>query len=122
MKSQERFALIGVAGLLVAGFVLSQIYIHKRNREELEDIARELAFTWKNQLNLDHEQTQLMEDVIIAYTIRKNEVLNSGVNEDSLIRRLQAVQRNEHKKLKKILTEEQFEKYIQVNKGLTRKS
>ncbi|WP_372918812.1 hypothetical protein [Salegentibacter sp.] len=122
MKSQQRIALIGVAGLLVAGFVYSQIYIHKRNREELEEIARELAYTWKHQLNLDHEQTLLMEDVIIAYTIRKNEVLNSGVNEDSLIRKLQAIQRNEHKKLKKILTEDQFEKYIQVNKGLTRKS
>ena len=122
MKLQERIALIGAAGILVAGFVYSQIYIHKRNREELEEIARELAFTWKQKLDLDHEQTLLMEDVIIAYTIRKNEVLNSGVNEDSLIRRLQAIQRNEHKKLKKILTEEQFEKYIKVSKGLTQKS
>lgn len=122
MKLQERIALIGAAGLLVAGFVYSQIYIHKRNREELEDIARELAFTWKKQLDLDPEQTLLMEDVIIAYTIRKNEVLNSGVKEDSLIRKLQAIQRNEHKKLKKILSEDQFEKYIQVSKGLTQKS
>ncbi|WP_081210843.1 hypothetical protein [Salegentibacter sediminis] len=122
MKPQERIAIIGVAGLLVAGFVYSQIYIHKRNREELEEIARELAYTWKQELDLDHEQTLLMEDVIIAYTIRKNEVLNSGVNEDSLIRRLQAIQRNEHKKLKKFLTEAQFEKYIKVNKNLTRKA
>lgn len=122
MKPQQRIALIGAAGLLVAGFVYSQIYIHKRNREELEDIARELAYTWKQKLNLDHEQTLLMEDVIIAYTIRKNEVLNSGVNEDSLIRRLQAIQQSEHKKLRKFLTEEQFEKYIQVNKSLTRKA
>lgn len=122
MKPQERIAIIGVAGLLVAGFVYSQIYIHKKNREELEDIARELAYTWKQELHLDHEQTLLMEDVIIAYTIRKNEVLNSGVNEDSLIRRLQAIQRNENKKLKKFLTEAQFEKYIKVNKNLTRKA
>lgn len=122
MKTQERIAIIGVAGLLVAGFVYSQIYIHKKNREELEDIARELAYTWKQELNLDHEQTLLMEDVIIAYTIRKNEVLNSGVNEDSLIRKLQAIQRNEHKKLKKFLTDNQFENYIKVNKNLTRKA
>ncbi len=122
MKSQERIAIIGVAGLLVAGFVYSQIYIHKKNREELEDIARELAYTWKQELNLDHEQTLLMEDVIVAYTIRKNEVLNSGVNEDSLIRKLQAIQRNEHKKLRKFLTDEQFENYIKVNKNLTRKA
>lgn len=122
MKTQERIAIIGVAGLLVAGFVYSQIYIHKKNREELEDIARELAYTWKQELNLDHEQTLLMEDVIIAYTIRKNEVLNSGVNEDSLIRKLQAIQRNEHKKLKKFLTDKQFENYIKVNKNLTRKA
>ena len=122
MKSNQRIALIGVAGLLVTGFVFTQIYIHKKNREELEDIAMELADTWKIELGLNHEQTLLMEDAIIEYTLRKNEVINSGVNQDSLIRRLQAIQKIEHKRLKKFLSDEQFENYIQVNKKLTRKA
>lgn len=122
MKSNHRIALIGVAGLLVTGFVFSQIYIHKKNREELEDIARELADTWKIELGLSHEQTLLMEDAIIEYTLRKNEVINSGVNQDSLIRRLQAIQKIEHNKLRKFLSDEQFENYIQINKKITRKA
>lgn len=122
MTKQQRIALIGLAGVLVTGFVFSNIYIHKKNKKELEDIARELAYTWKQQLNLTPEQTVLLEDSIIEFTLRKNEVLNSGIKQDSVIRRLQAIQRNEHKKLKKFLDEEQFENYLLINKNITRKA
>lgn len=122
MTKQQRIALIGLAGVLVTGFVFSNIYIHKKNKKELEDIARELAYTWKQQLKLTPEQTVLLEDSIIEFTLRKNEVLNSGIKQDSIIRRLQAIQRNEHKKLKKFLDEEQFENYLLINKNITRKA
>lgn len=122
MTTQQRIALIGLAGVLVTGVVFSNVYIHKRNRKELEDIARELAYTWKKKLNLTPEQMVLLEDSIIEFTLRKNEVLNSGIKQDSVIRRLQAIQRNEHKKLKKFLDEEQFENYLQINKNITRKA
>lgn len=122
MTTQQRIALIGLAGVLVSGFVFSNIYIHKRNRKELEDVARELAYTWKKKLNLTPEQTVLLEDSIIEFTLRKNEVLNSGIKQESVIRRLQAIQRNEHNRLKKFLDKEQFENYLQINKNITRKA
>lgn len=122
MKAQHRIALIGFAGVLVTSFVFSQIYIHNKNREELQEIARELAIIWQKELDLNPEQTLQMEDAIIEFTIRKNEVLNSGIKEDSLVRRLQAIQRNEHRKLRKFLDEEQFQQYLRVNKNLTRKT
>ncbi len=122
MKTHHRIALIGAAGLLVAGFVYAQMYMHQKSREELEEIARELALTWQKELNLDYEQTRQMEDAIIEYTIKKNEILNSGIKQDSLIRRLQAVQRNEHKKLQSFLDEHQFENYLSLNKKITRKA
>ncbi|MCM8569933.1 hypothetical protein NE848_11125 [Gramella jeungdoensis] len=122
MKLQHRIALIGVAAAAVAGFVYSQIYIHERNRREIKEIAAELALTWKDQLNLDEEQTSLLEDSIIEYTIKKNEIINSSLNITQQVNKLKAIQRNEHKNLKKFLDEDQYDHYIFINKELTRKS
>ncbi len=122
MKTHHRIALIGAAGLLVAGFVFTQMYMHHKSREELEEIAHELALTWQKELNLDYEQALQMENVIIEYTIRKNEIINSGIKQDSLIRKLQAVQRNEHKKLQSFLDKNQFEAYLNLNKKITNKT
>ncbi|MDX1542397.1 MAG: hypothetical protein R3214_00515 [Christiangramia sp.] len=122
MKLQHRIALIGIAAAAVAGFVYSQMYIHERNRREIKDIAAELALTWKDQLNLNEEQTALLEDSIIEYTIKKNEIINSSLNTTQQITKLKAIQRNEHKNLKKFLDEDQYDHYIFINKELTRKS
>ncbi|MGA9324831.1 MAG: hypothetical protein WCE57_00585 [Salegentibacter sp.] len=121
MKLQHRIALIGLAGAVVAGFVYTQLYIHKKNRQELEEIARELAYTWQYKLGLNEEQTLHLENVIIAFTIKKNEILNSILSEDAKIERLQAIQRAEHKSLQRFLEKDQFEEYLRLNKQMTRK-
>ncbi|GAA4324427.1 hypothetical protein GCM10023115_53730 [Pontixanthobacter gangjinensis] len=122
MKLQHRIALISVAAAAVAGFVYSQIYIHERNRREIKEVAGELALTWKDQLQLNQEQTQLLEDSIIEYTIKKNEIINSSLGINQQVNKLKAIQKNEHRSLQKFLTEDQFENYIFLNKQLTRKS
>lgn len=122
MKLQHRIALISVAAAAVAGFVYSQIYIHERNRKEIKDVAAELALTWKYQLDLTEEQTLLLEDSIIEYTIKKNEIINSSLNTNQQINKLKSIQKNEHKNLKKFMSDEQFDNYIFLNKQLTKKS
>lgn len=122
MKLQHRIALISVSAAAVAGFVYSQIYIHEKNRREIKEVAGELAYTWKEQLQLNQEQTRLLEDSIIEYTIKKNEIINSSLGNIQQINKLKSIQKNEHKALRKFLTEEQYENYIFLNKQLTRKS
>ncbi|MCB7480414.1 hypothetical protein [Christiangramia sediminis] len=122
MKLQHKIALISVAAAAVAGFVYSQIYIHEKNRKEIREIAAELALTWKGQLNLNPEQTDLLEDAIIEYTIKKNEIINSSLGNIQQINKLKTIQKNEHHTLKKFLDEDQFENYIFLNKQITRKS
>lgn len=121
MKLQHRIALISVAAAAVAGFVYSQIYIHEKNRREIKEIAEELALTWKEQLDLTEAQALLLEDAIIEYTIKKNEIINSGLSTNNQVRKLKAIQHSEHKALQKIMNEDQFESYIFLNKQLTRK-
>ena len=122
MKVQHRIALISVAAAAVAGFVYSQIYIHEKNRREIKDVASELALTWKDQLQLNSTQTQLLEDSIIEYTIKKNEIINSSLGTTQQINKLKSIQKNEYKSLRKFLREDQFENYVHLNKQLTRKS
>ena len=122
MKLQYRITIIGLAAAAVAGFVYSQIHIHEKNRREIREIAAELALTWKNQLNLTLDQTQLLEDSIIEYTIKKNEIINSSLGTGQQVNKLKTIQKSEYKSLQKFLDEEQFENYIHLNKQLTRKS
>jgi len=122
MKVQHRIALISVAAAAVAGFVYSQIYIHEKNRREIKEVANELALTWKDQLQLNATQTQLLEDSIIEYTIKKNEIINSSLGTMQQINKLKSIQKNEYRSLSKFLNEDQFENYVYLNKKLTRKS
>lgn len=122
MKIQHKIALIGVAAAAVAGFVYTQIYIHEKNRKEIREVAGELALTWKSQLNLTDEQTMLLEDSIIEFTIKKNEIINSSLSTALQINKLKSIQKNEHRNLQKFMNDEQFENYIFLNKQLTKKS
>ncbi len=118
MKLQNRILLLSLAAAAVGGFVYSQIYIHEKNRKELREIAREIAFTWKDKLGLSQEQTLLLEDIIIEFTILKNEIIKSSQEKQAIIQNLQRVQVREYKNLKKILSEPQFEAYVGINKNL----
>ncbi|PKD16143.1 hypothetical protein APR41_10135 [Salegentibacter salinarum] len=123
MKTQHKIAIIGAAGFLVAGFIFSHFYLHRKSRKELLEIARELAYTWKRELELDFEQTGKLEDLIIEYTLKKNEILNTtALTEDEIIFKLKEIQKAEHKKLQKLMSKKQFEKYLELNKKISRKS
>lgn len=121
MKLKNRILLLGLSFILVGGFVYSQIFIHNRNRKELIDIAREIALNWKEKLGLNQEQTSKLENIIIEFTIFKNEIINSDLPENEKISELQKIQRREHKKLQRILSDSQFENYIGINRKIPNK-
>jgi len=118
MKLQNRIFLIGLSAALVGGFVISQIYIHEKNRKELRDVAREIALNWKDKIGLSEEQTLLLEDIIIEFTIIKNEIIKSQQEKQAIIQKLQRVQVREYNNLRKILSEAQFEAYVGINKKM----
>ena len=118
MKFQKRLILLGVTAIAIGGFVYSQIFIHEKNRKDLREIARDIAFHWKEKLDLTPAQTSVLENIIIEFTLRKNEIINSDVPSPIKIRKLQKVQRREHRNLKKILNEDKFNAYVGLNKKL----
>ncbi|MCJ7757792.1 MAG: hypothetical protein MUP24_06555 [Gillisia sp.] len=118
MKLQNRIFLLGLSVALTGGFVFSQIYIHEKNRKELREVAREIALNWKDKLGLSEEQTLLLEDIIIEFTIIKNEIIKSSQEKQAIIQNLQRVQVREYKNLRKILSEPQFDAYVGINKKI----
>ena len=122
MKLQQKIGLISLAGVLVAGYVYSKIYIQEQRRQEIKDVAEELAYAWRPKLGLTLDQVHGFENLIIEYTIKKNEILNSSINHDKQITKLKSIQKEEHLKLRKLLSEEQFERYLEVSRKLTQKS
>ncbi|CAN5378664.1 hypothetical protein BH23BAC2_BH23BAC2_08970 [soil metagenome] len=115
MNLQNRLLLLGFTAIAVGGFVYSQIFIHEKNRRDLREIAQEIANTWKTRLDLTAEQTHVLENIIIEYTIKKNEIINSEISENIKIQKLQKVQKREHKNLKKILDDTKFDTYTNKN-------
>jgi len=121
MTLQNRFVLLGLTAIAVGGFVYSQIFVHEKNRKDLREIARELAHSWKERLDLSEKQTRTLEDIIIEFTIRKNNIINSNVPSQEKIQKLQKVQRWEHRNLRKLLDENKFDTYLGVNKKIPNK-
>ncbi|MDN3594534.1 hypothetical protein [Zunongwangia endophytica] len=121
LTPNQRISLISLATVVVAGFVASQIYMNKKSREEIKEIAEELSLLWKDRLFLNEEQTLKMEDLIIEYTLKKNEIINSSMNPIAQVRKLKAIQKVEHRNLAKMLSNEQFENYININKTIQKK-
>jgi PP-loop superfamily ATP-utilizing enzyme len=118
MKLQNKILLLGLAAISIGGFVYSQIFIHEKNRKELREVAREIALNWKDKLGLSEEQTLLLEDIIIEFTIIKNEIIQSSQERQAIIKNLQRIQVREYKNLRKILSEPQFETYVGINKNI----
>lgn len=118
---QKRLLFLGLTAIAVGGFVYSQIFIHEKNRKDLRDIARELALTWKERLDLNEKQTRTLEDIIIEFTIRKNSIINSDVPSPLKIQKLQKIQRREHRNLRKLLDEAKFDAYLGVNQKIPNK-
>ena len=121
MTLQNRLVILGLTTIAVGGFVYSQIFIHEKNRRDLRDIARDLAFSWKERLDLNDKQTRILEDIIIEFTIRKNSIINSDAPSPTKIQKLQKVQRREHRNLRKVLNDTKFDTYLGVNKNIPNK-
>ncbi len=118
MTLHNRLILLGLTTIAVGGFVYTQIFIHNKNRKDLVEIAREIAFTWKEKLGLSRGQTEVLENIIIEFTIRKNEILNANSSQSEKIQRLQKIQVKEHRSLRKVLSESEFNNYVGINKNI----
>ncbi len=118
MTLEKRLLLLGLTTMAIGGFVYSQIFIHEKNRKDLREIARELALNWREKLDLNENQTRILEHIIIEFTIRKNSIINSDAPAPTKIQKLQKIQRREHRNLRKLLDDAKFDAYLGINQKI----
>ena len=114
MKTRNKF--LAVAFFLMAFFTVTES--HSQNMlqgdpdPEIEQRAAETMEMWARQLGLTGEQEILMEKKIIEFEMKRQEVLNSKMNEAAKKERLIVLQEEENADMADILTQPQLDRYL----------
>ncbi|MCM4159074.1 hypothetical protein FHG64_08790 [Antarcticibacterium flavum] len=90
--------------------------------QELREIAKEATARWNMELSLTTKQARLIEKKILEFEMKKEEIMNSKMNEEAKKARLTALQTRESSEFRNILTKPQFEKYLEVQSRKLRPS
>ena len=85
---------------------------------EIREMARETSATWTRELGLTEKQEILMEKELIAYAMKKEELLQSKMQEEAKAIRLLALQQEENGAMRNILTKPQYERYVVLKQKL----
>lgn len=116
MKSFSIYRFIVI--LLTVGFTTATGYSQSMTQGEPTEEIREYADAetemWKDELALTSKQEDLMEKKIIEFAMKKQELLQSKMQEEAKTERLKMLQISEHRDMRDILTKPQFERYIAI--------
>jgi len=79
---------------------------------EIKEMARDASSMWSTELGLTEKQEILMEKKFIEFGMKKEELLNSKMQEEAKAKRLLALQEAENADMRDILTKPQHERYL----------
>lgn len=120
MKNLRSVTIILMA-LFLSFTVSSQELTPGQPGQDLREIAKETTKKWDLELSLTEKQARLLEKKILKFEMKKEEVLNSKMNEEAKKARLTALQTEETHEFRNILTKPQYEKYLAVKSENLRK-
>ena len=104
--------LILFTALLFTDIGHSQNMLQGEPSQEIRETAEERVNAWTSELALTSKQSDLMENKIIEFAMKRNEILNSKMREEAKTERLKRLQVLENKDMRDILTKPQYERYI----------
>lgn len=102
--------IIALVLFTTAGF--SQSPLQEEPSQEIREMAQEEADFWSTELGLTEKQEVLMEKKITEYAIKKEEILQSKMQEEAKATRILELQQAESRDMKDILTKPQYEEYL----------
>lgn len=116
IKGIYRYLLLFCIAFLTGAAAISQTMIQPEPSQELEEAAREQAEMWDEELSLTAEQLALMEDKIIEFAMKKDQVLQSDIGEEEKSQQLIELQESENRDMRDILTKPQYDRYLMLQK------
>lgn len=106
-------ALIFIAFALFSGsYGYSQNILQGEPSMEIREMAKEASDMWSTELGLTEKQEILMEKKFIEFGMKKEELLQSKMQEEAKNMRLLALQEAENADMRDILTKPQYERYL----------
>lgn len=117
----RNFKYTSITGLFIllffcTGNFMAQNIMQGEPGQKIREMAKERTTMWVKELSLSAKQADLMERKIIEYTMKRTELMNSKMNEEAKVKRYMALQVEEEKDMRDILTGPQHEKYLRINR------
>ena len=113
-KLQALLILLTVTLFTETGY--SQNMLQGEPTQEMRENAAERVSTWTSELALTSKQSDLMENKIIEFAMKRNEILNSKMREEAKTERLKRLLVLENKDMRDILTKPQYERYLALQR------
>lgn len=102
-----------LAFILVGGSqVYSQTMLQGEPTTEIREMAKDAVDMWSKELSLTEKQQILMEKKFIEFGMKKQELLQSKMQEEAKAQRLLALQKEENADMRDILTRPQHQRYL----------
>lgn len=116
MKTKKSYLpiLLFAIAFVLSSIGYSQTMTQNEPSPELEEIAKEKTDRWIEELSLTGKQAALMEKKIVEFAIKREELIQSKMQEEAKTKRLKALQELEYKDMRNILTKPQFERYLAI--------
>lgn len=111
-KTGKIFSLIVIFTLVTITTGYAQSPIQEEPTMDMREMAREEADFWSTELGLTEKQEILMEKKFTEYAIKKEEILQSKMQEEAKAARILELQQAETRDMKDILTRPQHELYV----------
>ncbi|HET8886616.1 MAG TPA: hypothetical protein VFM70_09730 [Salinimicrobium sp.] len=99
----------------------AQNMIQGEPSREMEAKAAQEAAEWTRELAMSLEQMELMEDKIIEFAMKKDEVIQSNLPAEEKRKVLNNLQKREYADMRDILTRPQFLRYMEINNARARR-
>lgn len=115
-KMGKIFSLVFAFALFMTSAGYSQSPLQEEPSQDIRQMAREDADFWSKELGLTEKQEILMEKKITEFAIKKKELLQSKMQEESKAIRLLELQQAENRDMKNILTRPQHARYLVIQK------
>lgn len=123
MKINKNYQIIIVftVAFLTTAIAVSQNMVQQDPDKQLKEAAREAVEVWEEELSLSAKQADLMEKKIIEFAMKKNRLIQSKMREEAKTKRLRRLQELEYKDMRDILTQPQYNRYMEISRKRIKK-
>lgn len=116
LLQKNKIQLILILALLTSTMGYSQNILQGSVNRDLKQAARQTVEMWSAKLVLSAKQRKLMEDKIVEFSIKKNELLQSKMRQELKAQKLKELQILQNRDMRDILTKPQYDKYLAILK------